>query len=547
MAHNASSWTLSRRLIAINTAMFLLLGAVMIAIWIMMGTLSEDAEVVRSNNVPQLQRIAELELNVTRVSLQLRHAILSRTPQEQAATLADIGDKRALLQKTLDDFGKSMADDGKQAFAPLPGLMLSFWADGEANVKLIQEGRKEEAFAYLVDKTIPARNRLLAPLAAEKSRQGEQLSLRINDIQKLAATDRNIAMLAMLAVLVCLGGLGIYLRSVVRDLGGDPPELKRVALAVASGDLQASVPIKAGDQNSVMAGLGSMRDHLASVVATVRLNADNIASSSGEIAAGNHDLSARTEHQASALQQTAASMEEMGSTVRQNADSARRANELAQAASAVAAQGGVVVSEVVDTMKGIHDSSSKINSIIGVIDSIAFQTNILALNAAVEAARAGDQGRGFAVVAGEVRTLAQRSASAAKEIKALITASVEQVGRGSTLVNKAGTTMTEVVTSIRKATDLMGEISASSKEQSSGVDQIAEAITQVDHATQQNAALVEEMAAAASSLRSQASELVQAVAVFRLADTAKSVAQFSASKPVAVPAGAPRLQASVPS
>lgn len=302
MAHNASSWTLSRRLIVINTAMFLLLGAVMIAIWIMMGTLSEDAEVVRSNNVPQLQRIAELELNVTRVSLQLRHAILSRTPQEQAATLADIGDKRALLQKTLDDFGKSMADDGKQAFAPLPGLMQAFWTDGEANLKLIQEGRKDEAFAYLVDKTIPARNRLLAPLAAEKSRQGEQLSLRINEIQNLAATDRNIAMVAMLAVLVCLGGLGIYLRSVVRDLGGDPPELKRVALAVAGGDLQASVPTKAGDQSSVMAGLNSMRDHLASVVATVRLSADNIASSSGEIAAGNHDLSARTEHQASALQ-----------------------------------------------------------------------------------------------------------------------------------------------------------------------------------------------------------------------------------------------------
>jgi len=237
--------------------------------------------------------------------------------------------------------------------------------------------------------------------------------------------------------------------------------------------------------------------------------------SSSEIAQGNQDLSNRTENQASALEETAASMEELSSTVRQNADSAEQANRLAQTASSIAAQGGQVVSEVVETMKGIETSSKKIADIIGVIDGIAFQTNILALNAAVEAARAGEQGRGFAVVASEVRNLAQRSAGAAKEIKQLITESVDRVSSGTLLADKAGNTMGEVVESVRRVTDLMAEISAASKEQSDGVAQVGQAVTQMDQATQQNAALVEEMAAAAGSLRIQAADLVQAVSVFR--------------------------------
>ncbi|MDA8455556.1 methyl-accepting chemotaxis protein [Acidovorax sp. GBBC 3334] len=536
MASQRRGWTLAQRLIAINAVVFVLLAAVTAAIWLMMEQLSRDAEIVRAYNVPQLQRIAELELNVTRVSLQLRHAILSRTPEELNSTLADIGEKRALLQRTLQAFGDGMiSDDGKQAYAPLPALMQEFWAVGGENLQLIQAGRKEEAFAFLVDRTIPARNRLLAPLGAEKLRQGERLSFRINEVQSLATTDRNVATLAMLAVVLCLAGLGWYLRSVVRQLGGDPPELRRVTLAVAGGDLAVRVPVRPNDASSIMAGLSTMRERLASVVTAVRSGADSVSAASGEIAAGNHDLSSRTERQASALQQTAASMEQLGSTVRQNADSARRANELAQAASNVAADGGAVVAQVVDTMKGIQDSSHQINDIIGVIDGIAFQTNILALNAAVEAARAGEQGRGFAVVAAEVRTLAQRSATAAKEIKALITASVERVGRGSALVDQAGVTMTEVVASIRRATDLMGEISASSSEQSQGVDQIAEAITHVDQATQQNAALVEQMAAAASSLRTQAAELVRAVAVFQLDAQADAFAAHAAPAPQSPP------------
>jgi len=276
------------------------------------------------------------------------------------------------------------------------------------------------------------------------------------------------------------------------------------------------VALRPGDDTSLMAQLQQMQNSLGEVVAAVRGNADNVATASAEIAQGNTDLSQRTEQQAAALEQTAASMEEFGATVRQNADNAKQANQLAMSASEVAITGGEVVGQVVQTMKGINDSSKRIADIIGVIDGIAFQTNILALNAAVEAARAGEQGRGFAVVASEVRSLAQRSAGAAKEIKGLINASVERVEQGSALVDRAGATMTEVVASIRRVTDIMGEISAASTEQSAGVAQVGEAVAQMDQATQQNAALVEEGAAAAESLRDQAQQLVQTVAVFKL-------------------------------
>ena len=329
-----------------------------------------------------------------------------------------------------------------------------------------------------------------------------------------------------MVVLLGLGVLGaaVLALAFVRSITGPVQDAVRLAHAVAAGDLTTVVQVQGTNEIARLnQTLVEMQERLSGVVGQVREGAQAVAAASVQIAQGNHDLASRTESQASSLQETAASMEQLNSTVQQNADNSRQANQLAASASQVAVKGGVVVSQVVDTMKGINESSRKIADIIGVIDSIAFQTNILALNAAVEAARAGEQGRGFAVVATEVRSLASRSAEAAKEIKQLIGASVERVEQGTAQADQAGATMAEVVSAIRRVTDLMGEISAASTEQSMGVSQVGEAVTQINQVTQQNAALVEEMAAAADSLKMQAQQLVAGVEVFKLGHMQESM------------------------
>jgi len=389
---------------------------------------------------------------------------------------------------------------------------------------------QDKVLALVADKgdAIPVLNKEETP--AWRELRGALLKQREAAVKASRAVQEQVNVRATLATRMSLGiallatlvavGLNVLLQSTVRkELGGDPATAREALAQVAQGNLASPIPNQ-GDGSSLMGVVQQMQESLQALVKGVRVSANGIATATHEIAAGSQDLSNRTEQQASALEETAASMEELGSTVQQNANSARQANQLAMNASTVAVRGGEVVAQVVETMKGINESSRRISDIISVIDGIAFQTNILALNAAVEAARAGEQGRGFAVVASEVRSLAGRSADAAKEIKTLINASVEQVEQGTAFVDKAGATMAEVVDSIRSVTDIMGQINASSAEQALGVSEVGEAVTLMDQTTQQNAALVEQMAAAAASLNGQSNDMVQTVAVFSLPDDA---------------------------
>ena len=485
-----------------------------------LNQLSSSVNELATDRMVKVAQFSDLKDNLQTIGRFARNAILNTDPAFVEGEKKKIAELRAKNSDILSKLDKAVA-------LPRARELLKIIQDNRpiynaALDRAIEMGGKVDravSGAYLINEVRPIQNVIFKAVDDSADLQQDLA----NSIAKSSLDTASFSVLVMsslsLLMAVIGGATGWFLTRNLRiALGAEPDELSAAVARVADGDLSQALTAKPGDGVSVLANVARMQSSLVEVVSNVRANSESVATASAQIAQGNQDLSQRTEEQASALQQTAATMEELNTTVRNNADSAQQANQLALGASTVAREGGEVVGRVVSTMQGISDSSRKIGDIIGVIDGIAFQTNILALNAAVEAARAGEQGRGFAVVASEVRSLAQRSAEAAKEIKTLINRSVEQVEQGTVLVDQAGKTMGEIVGSIQRVSDIVAEISSASSEQSTGISQVGEAVSQMDQVTQQNAALVEESAAAAESLKSQATQLVQAVAVFKLSN-----------------------------
>ena len=461
-------------------------------------------------------------------SIAVRDVVLAPTEEarkKEVEAIARLADFYAKSAAQLDDVLKSALQ-----VPPEVGPMVQSLKDIEARtvattakvVALMQAGDRAGAEALLWAEAKPQYEQWLA--AANKLIDYEEARIIANS--QLANKDASqftgvMLSITLLAVLISIAVTVLVSRSISRELGAEPSEVRSVVQAIQQGDLTVPVQVKAGDTTSVMVAVRDMQQRFHELVSAVRDNVDQLRTTSQDISTGNQNLGQRTEQAASSLEQTAASMEELTATVRQSADSARQANQLATTAAGTATKGGEVMQQVVSTMQDIHQSSQKIADIIGVIDGIAFQTNILALNAAVEAARAGEQGRGFAVVATEVRSLAQRSAEAAKEIKSLIQTSVEKVGSGAELVGNAGETMNEIVRGVQRVNDIIGEISSAAAEQSDGISQVNVAVSQLDHMTQQNGALVGESTAAADNLRNQAQRLSELIAVFKINSAAQ--------------------------
>ncbi|WP_345817296.1 methyl-accepting chemotaxis protein (plasmid) [Paraburkholderia sp. PREW-6R] len=458
-------------------------------------------------------------------AMAVRNLVLVTTPADIEKEKNAVSDAEEAVESRLAKFNAVVAaandmSPEARSLAHEIGRIESLYKPVALDIdRLALAGQKEEAIAEIDTKCRPLLSALIRATNEYADATRARAAEMVQDAEHHFTRQRN------LLIAICLGALAIAVlagvlitRDLLRALGAEPAALAQATRRVASGDIGPIAGAKDASTGSVLASMGEMQASLVDLIGKVRSSANNIATGSSEIAAGNQDLSCRTEQQASSLQETASSMEELTSTVRQNAENARQASELAANASEVAQRGSRVVGEVVATMADISESSTKVADITGIIEGIAFQTNILALNAAVEAARAGEQGRGFAVVASEVRSLAQRSSSAAKEIKDLISSSVRKIHDGSTLAGDAGKTMAEVTQAVTRVTDIIGEIATASGEQSRGIEQVNLAVTQMDGVTQQNAALVEEAAAASASLEEQGRQLTQAIAFFRNSD-----------------------------
>jgi methyl-accepting chemotaxis protein len=480
-----------------------------------MHSAAGSIESLNRERTEKLERLYTAREALGQTGLAARNAYVFTDDADAKRELDLLDQQKAIYLDALTALTPLLAND--PGFEKVRTGLLSM-ADELKRPRLYREtGKLQEFGVFLVKECTPLRRKIVADMDVLMTALQQDVTGKSRAAEQGLKNAQLVVLVASAVTLLLSIVVGVVLtRSLLRQFGGEPDEVSAIAGGIANGDLSMNVVVKSDDRSSVVHSMREMQGSLLRIVSEVRTGTDTIAAASKEIASGNMDLSSRTERQAASLEQTVRSMDELTVTVKQNAENARLANQLAGSASTVAVKGGEVVAQVVDTMHSIHESARKIVDIIGVIDGIAFQTNILALNAAVEAARAGEQGRGFAVVATEVRSLAQRSAGAAKEIKALISDSAEKVDSGSKLVNEAGSTMSEIVQSVKRVTDIMVEISAASDGQAAGIDQINQAIAQMDETTQQNASLVEEAAAASGSMQDQTAKLLQLVGVFKL-------------------------------